>query len=256
MLKRYHADTTGASFDVIPAIDLRAGRVVRLSQGDFARETAYSDDPAGMAGEFVRAGARRVHIVDLDGARTGEPAQRDAVAAIVAAAGADVACQVAGGLRTDAAIAAALVLGAARVIVGTAALADPGFPAALVRAHGGERIVVALDVRDGAAVGEGWRSDAPGVPVDDAVEGLAGAGVTTFAVTAIDRDGLLGGPDVALLERLVRRGVGDVIASGGIGSLDDIGRIRDIGCIGVIVGRAIYEGRVDLAEAISEFQRG
>jgi phosphoribosylformimino-5-aminoimidazole carboxamide ribotide isomerase len=254
VLKRYHEAAGRASFEVIPAIDLRAGRVVRLTQGDFERETPYSDDPAAVAAEFARAGATRLHIVDLDGARGGKPAQHDAVAAIVEAAG-SVACQVAGGLRTEADVAAALELGASRVVVGTAALHDAGFAEALVRRHGSDRIVVALDVREGNAVGEGWRAGAPGVPVDEAVDRLATAGVTTFAVTAIDRDGLLGGPDVALLERLVRRGIGDVIASGGIGSLDDIGRVRDIGCAGVIVGRAIYEGRVDLAEAVTRYDR-
>jgi phosphoribosylformimino-5-aminoimidazole carboxamide ribotide isomerase len=255
VLKRYHDDKSSARFDVIPAIDLRGGQVVRLRQGDFARETTYSGDPAGVAGDFARAGARWLHVVDLDAARSGRPGQQEAIAAIVEAAGRGLACQVAGGLRTEADVAAALELGAARVVIGTAALADPGFAPALVRAHGPDRIVVALDVRDGAAVGEGWRDGAPGVPVHDALDRLSAAGVRTFVVTAIDRDGLLGGPDTALLERVVRGGAGDVIASGGIGSLDDIGRVRDIGCVGVIVGRAIYEGRVDLREAVTTFER-
>ncbi|HKG56712.1 MAG TPA: 1-(5-phosphoribosyl)-5-[(5-phosphoribosylamino)methylideneamino] imidazole-4-carboxamide isomerase [Candidatus Limnocylindrales bacterium] len=256
MLKRYHGAEGSATFDVIPAIDLYGGRVVRLSQGDFERETAYSAEPASVAAAFLAAGARTLHVVDLDGARSGRPAQREAEAAILDTARNRAACQVAGGLRTGDDVAAALDLGAARVVVGTAALADPAFAARLVAEHGVDRIVVALDVRDGVAVGEGWREGAAGVGVDDAIARLSAAGIGTFAVTAIDRDGLLGGPDVALLERLVALRIGDVIASGGIAGIDDIGRVRDIGCVGVIVGRAIYEGRVDLAAAVAEYATG
>lgn len=254
MLKRYHDTTGGATFEVIPAIDLRGGRVVRLSQGDFERESRYSDDPVAVAADFAAAGARRIHIVDLDGARAGEPAQSWVLTAIVAAVRTvdpGVQCQVAGGLRTEAAVAAALDSGAARAVVGTAALADPAFARRLVETHGAERVVVALDVRDGQAVGEGWREGAPGTPVATAIAHLADAGVRTFAATAIERDGLLGGPDVDLLRRLIALGRGDIIASGGIGSIDDLERLRTAGCIGAIVGRALYEGRFDLAAAMA-----
>lgn len=254
MLKRYHDATLGASFGVIPAIDLRGGRVVRLAQGDFERESRYSDDPVAVATDFAVAGAHRIHIVDLDGARAGEPAQSSILAAIVAAVRAvdpGVQCQVAGGLRTEAAVAAAFGSGAARAVVGTAAVADPAFARRLVDTHGAERIVVALDVRDGNAVGEGWREGAPGTPVTTAIALLADAGVMTFAATAIERDGLLGGPDVDLLRRLIALGRGDIIASGGIGSIDDLERVRSIGCVGAIVGRALYEGRFDLAAAMA-----
>ncbi len=249
----------GATFDIIPAIDLRGGRVVRLSQGDFERESRYSDDPLAVAAGFAGAGARRIHIVDLDGARAGEPAQAAIVAAVVAAARAvdpSVQCQVAGGLRSEAAVTAALDSGAARAVVGTAALADPAFARRLVETHGAERIVVALDVRDDQAVGEGWRVGATGTPVTTAIARLADAGVTTFAATAIERDGLLGGPDVDLLRRLIALGRGDVIASGGIGSVDDLELVRAAGCVGAIVGRALYEGRFDLAAAMAALADG
>ncbi|TMD30351.1 MAG: hypothetical protein E6I94_04900 [Chloroflexi bacterium] len=139
----------------------------------------------------------------------------------------------------------------ARLRGGTAALKDPGFADTLISRFGSEQIAAALDVRDGLAVGEGWRVGAPGRPVMEALDRLADAGVARFAVTAIARDGLLGGPDLALLERLVRAGRGAIVASGGIASIDDLRAVRDLGCAGAIVGSALYEGRIDLAEAVA-----
>jgi phosphoribosylformimino-5-aminoimidazole carboxamide ribotide isomerase len=250
VLKRYHGDAEGASaFELLPAIDLRGGRVVRLVEGDFERETAYSDDPAGVARAFVNGGATWIHVVDLDGARAGEPAQAAMVRAIVEAVDSRARCQVAGGLRSEAAVAAALEAGAARAVIGTAAIRDPAFAGRLVALHGSDRIAVALDIRDGLALGEGWRPGAPGVPPTDAVAALADYGIQTFAVTAIARDGRLEGPDLDLLASLVALGRGRVIASGGIGSLDDLRRVRDLGCAGAIVGKALYEGRFTLIEA-------
>jgi phosphoribosylformimino-5-aminoimidazole carboxamide ribotide isomerase len=239
-----------SAFVLLPAIDLRGGRVVRLEQGDFGRETAFSDDPAAVAHSFVEAGARWLHVVDLDGARTGEPVHTDVIREIVAVVGGRAAVEVAGGLRTDDAVAAVLGAGAARAVVGTAALRDPAVAGRLIAAHGPDRIAVALDVRGGLALGEGWRAGADGVRPDDALVSLADEGVTTFEVTAVDRDGLLGGPDLELLGRLVAIGRGAVIASGGIASLDDIRAVRALGCAGTIVGRALYEGRFDIASAI------
>jgi len=253
VLKRYHGKAGGASaFELLPAIDLRGGRVVRLVEGDFARETAYSDDPVGTARAFADRGARWIHLVDLDGARAGEPVQAATILAIVEAVAGRARCQVAGGLRSEAAVAAALEAGAARVVVGTAAIRDPAFAGRLVAEHGSDRIVAALDIRDGLALGEGWRPGAPGVRPADAVAGLADNGIATFAVTAIARDGRLEGPDFDLLASLVALDRGRVIASGGIGSLDDLRRVRDLGCVGAIVGTALYEGRLDLGEAIAE----
>jgi phosphoribosylformimino-5-aminoimidazole carboxamide ribotide isomerase len=253
VLKRYHGPAGDASaFELLPAIDLRGGRVVRLVEGDFARETAYSDDPVGVARQFAGGGASWIHVVDLDGAKAGEPAQAATIRAIVEAVEGRARCQVAGGLRSEAAVAAALEAGAARVVVGTAAIRDPAFAGRLVARHGPHRIVAALDVRDGLALGEGWRPGAPGMRPADAVAALSDEGVATFAVTAIERDGRLEGPDLDLLASLIALDRGRVIASGGIGSLDDLRRVRAVGCTGAIVGTALYEGKLDLAGAIAE----
>jgi phosphoribosylformimino-5-aminoimidazole carboxamide ribonucleotide (ProFAR) isomerase len=136
-------------------------------------------------------------------------------------------------------------------VIGTAALGQAGFAASLVRTFGSRRVVVALDVREGQAVGQGWRAGAPGVPVEAALGRLAQEGVTLFEVTAIERDGGLGGPDLDLLRRLVALRAGSIIASGGIRSVDDLLALRSLGCTGAIVGRALYEGKLDLATAIS-----
>jgi phosphoribosylformimino-5-aminoimidazole carboxamide ribotide isomerase len=238
-------------FDLIPAIDLRGGRVVRLRRGDFAEETAYSPDPAAVGLEFAAAGASWIHIVDLDGARVGEPRQQEAIASILGACAGRLACEIAGGLRTDEAVAAALAAGATRVALGTAILRDPAFAARLVAHHGAARIVAAIDVRDGAAVGQAWTDGAVGVPIEQALAGLAAAGIRTFEVTAISRDGLLEGPDLALLRQAVAATGGEVIASGGVSSLADLATVAALGCRGAIVGRALYEGHLDLTRAIA-----
>ena len=237
-------------FQLLPAIDLRGGQVVRLSEGDFARETVYGADAAEVARSFAAAGARWIHVVDLDGARDGAPRQTDVVARIVAAAGEGVACEVAGGLRDEAAVEAALATGAARAVVGTVALRDPDFVARLIGRFGAARIAIALDVRDGMAVGQGWVPGASGVPVEQALAGLSGRGAKTFIVTAIERDGLLNGPNLELLGRMVALGRGDIIASAGVSSLADISSVRALGCSGAIIGRAIYEGRIELSAAV------
>ena len=238
------------TFEILPAIDLRGGRVVRLQQGDFARETVYETDPATVAVEFCEAGARWLHVVDLDGARSGEAANARVIATIVAAVRERAKVEVAGGLRDQASVAAALGAGASRVVVGTAALADPSFAQRLVEGHGSGRIVVAIDVRDGLATGGGWIPGSGGIVASEAIERLADAGVETFEVTAIERDGLLEGPDLGLYGRLRSLGRGVIIASGGVTTVDDLRAIRDAGCAGAIVGRALYEGRLDLRQAI------
>lgn len=240
-------------FVLLPALDLRGGQVVRLREGDFGRETIYGTDPVAVALRFADAGAAWLHVVDLDGARTGSPVQASTVARIVDAVGDRMSCQVAGGLRDNDAVDAALGAGATRVVIGTAALLDPTFAAGLVARHGPERIVVALDVRDGLALGDAWRPGTAGIALDEALSRLAGCGVTLFAATAIDRDGLLTGPDLGLLERLVSAGRGGIIASGGVSTLGDLRAVRDLGCAGAIVGRAIYEGRLDLTAALRAF---
>ena len=239
-----------SDFEILPAIDLRGGRVVRLEQGDFERETVFSDDPVAIAQDFVERGARCLHVVDLDGARTGRPAQADVIAQIVAAVGERAWVEIAGGLRDQVAVSLALASGASRAVVATAALADPAFAERMIATHGAERIVVALDIRDGLAVGAGWREGAPGRRAEDALAVLADRGVSTFEVTAIDRDGLLGGPDLALLGRLVDIGRVAIIASGGIASIDDVIATRAIGCQGAIVGRALYDGTLDIGSVL------
>lgn len=238
-------------FDILPAIDLRGGRVVRLRQGDFARETAYSDDPVAVARGFAAAGARWLHVVDLDGARLGRPVQGAVIGDIVEAVGERLNVEIAGGLRTADQVADAFALGAARAVIGTAALDDASLAAALVASHGSERIAVAIDVRDGMAIGHGWSSGIAGVDAADAIERLADTGVDWFEVTSIERDGLLDGPDLVLYGRLVKLARGRIIASGGIATLDDLRAVRELGVAGAIIGRALYEGRLTLEDAFS-----
>lgn len=270
MLKRYYDDGTtrkvdgpardagavageGASraFDLLPAIDLRGGRVVRLRHGDFGQETMYGDDPVSVAEAFARDGARWLHVVDLDGARDPSRRQVALVAAVVAAVGTRTRVEVAGGLRDEAAVATVLATGATRAVVGTAALRDPAFVGRVVRAHGTTRIAVALDVRGDRAVGEGWVADAAGQPLEEVLRRLGDEGAAAFEVTAIDRDGTLEGPDVALLRKVIGWTRADVVASAGIRSTADIATLRELGCAGAIVGRALYEGMLGLADALA-----
>jgi phosphoribosylformimino-5-aminoimidazole carboxamide ribotide isomerase len=237
-------------FDVLPAIDLAGGRVVRLRQGDFDRLDVVGDDPAAVALAFIAAGARWLHVVDLDGAQAGSSRHGAAIAQVINALGPDVACEVGGGLRTEESVRAVLESGARRAILGTRALADPAMVGRLVSRHGADRVAVAVDVRDGVAVGEAWRAGARGKSVGEAIEHLIEVGVTTFEVTAIDRDGVLAGPDVELLASAVASGA-EVIASGGIRSVGDLRALRAIGCAGAIVGRALYDGSLDLADALA-----
>lgn len=226
--------------------------MVRLAQGDFARETAFSDDPVSVAVSFVEAGARWLHVVDLDGARHGEAKHGPVVQGIVDAVGDLARVEVAGGLRTEEAVASALEIGAVRVVVGTAALRDPAFAGTLVQRHGPDRVAVAADVRDGAAVGEGWRAGADRAPVESAIRAVIDRGIRTLEVTAIDRDGLLGGPDLDLYRGLIRVAPSaKVIASAGIAAIDDVRAVRDVGGAGAIIGRALYEGRLALPDALA-----
>jgi phosphoribosylformimino-5-aminoimidazole carboxamide ribotide isomerase len=239
------------AFELLPAIDLRRGRVVRLLRGDHRAVTTYGEDGPAVADAFVGRGARWLHVVDLDGARDPAARQVDVVAAIVARVGERARVEVAGGLRDERAVETCLRAGAARVVLGTAVLADPAFAGRLVEQFGGGRIAVALDVRDGLAVGQGWVPGADGVAVGGALERLADEGVRIFEVTAIDRDGTLEGPDLVMLGGLLSRGRGDLIASAGVASVADISALRALGCAGAIVGRALYEGRFTLEAALT-----
>ena len=243
-----------STFDLLAAIDLRAGHVVRLEQGDFTRETRFGDDPVAVARGFVAAGADWLHVVDLDGAQSGEPRQLAAVRTLSSAVSRSIRIEVSGGLRSAAAVDDAFAAGAARVVLGTAALRDPVFAGRAIEIHGRDHVAVAIDVRDGRAVGEAWRPGAPGTPVSEAIASLVEHGVTVFEVTAIERDGLRGGPDLDLLRSLQAPGRA-IIASGGISSASDIMALRDLGCAGAILGRALYEGDLLLADIVRALER-
>jgi len=237
------------AFDVIPAIDLRGGRVVRLQQGDFDRQTIYGADPVEVATRFAEAGATVLHVVDLDGARAGEPAQLGVVGEIATAVGARATVEAAGGLRSTRDVDGAFNAGAGRVVLGTAALRDAVLVRDVVATRGAASVVIAVDVRDGRAVGNAWEG-ATGPRAAEVLRAMTDVGAGWFEVTAIDRDGLLGGPDLELLEDLVGLDGARLIASGGIRDVGDLIATRDLGCSGAIVGRAIYDGTLDLGEAI------
>jgi phosphoribosylformimino-5-aminoimidazole carboxamide ribotide isomerase len=216
--------------------------VVRLIHGDYHQVTVYADDPVEAARSWVDQGAALVHVVDLVGAKTGEP--DEGLWAAMTAAG--VPYQVGGGLRTAASARRALDAGAARVVMGTAAVWEPGILSAVGDAG---RVVAAVDVRGERATGAGWLDE--GRAFGEVVDGLADAGCARMLVTGIGRDGTMEGPDLALLGSAVADGRLAVIASGGVGTLDDIRATRAVGCEGVIVGRALYEGRFTVAEALA-----
>lgn len=230
-------------FELIPAIDVLDGKVVRLERGRYDAVTVYGNDPVAFALEFVAAGAPIVHVVDLEGARSGT-ADRELRRRLGAAA---VPFQTGGGLRSTADVAAAIGDGATRAVVGTAAVWDEALVEEMVAAVGPGRLVAAVDVAAGRARGAGWLDE--GRPVADVVAGLLANGVERALVTAISRDGMLSGPDLELLETVAGSGLA-VIASGGVGSLGDIAAVRAAGLAGAIVGRAIYEGRFTIAEAL------
>ncbi|MBA2764582.1 MAG: 1-(5-phosphoribosyl)-5-[(5-phosphoribosylamino)methylideneamino]imidazole-4-carboxamide isomerase [Thermoleophilaceae bacterium] len=233
---------------LLPAIDIRGGRAVRLRQGDFDAETVYADDPLAAALAWVESGAEALHVVDLDGARDGAPANLDHLARIAEAVG--VPIQYGGGLRTRDAIDDAIAAGAERVVLGTVALRDPELLALAVADHG-PRIVVGVDARGGAVSVAGW-TETTGQSPEDVVARLDDAGVETFVYTDVDRDGMLDGPDLDGLLRVAEATSGRVISSGGVGRLDDLRALAGLGIenlYGVISGKALYEGRFTVREA-------
>ena len=235
---------------VYPAIDLRGGRCVRLLQGAFERETVYGDDPVAVARGFEAAGARWLHVVDLDGARAGHPVQHELVARICAAV--HIPVQLGGGLRDRAAIEAAFATGASRVVVGTTAAHDPDRCGELCAAHPG-RVVVGLDVRAGQVRVAGWTEAATPDPLALARR-VAMLGAAAIVYTDIARDGTERGPDLERTSAIARAAGVPVIASGGIGSLDDVravaARAAD-GVAGMIIGRALYTGAIRLEDALA-----
>ena len=232
---------------VYPAIDLRGGRCVRLVEGDFERETVYDADPSEAAQRWAKAGAEWLHVVDLDGAVVGEPVNGDALRRIRHAV--EIPIQLGGGLRMEEHVAAAFDLGVARVVLGTAALRSPELVRCAVE-RWGDRVAVALDARDGRLAAEGWLDQTDLLAVDVARR-LQAEGLRHVISTDIARDGTLAGPNLDALRALVASLDLDVIASGGVGRVADVARVAEAGAAGVVVGRALYDGRVDLAAAIA-----
>jgi phosphoribosylformimino-5-aminoimidazole carboxamide ribotide isomerase len=236
-----------------PAIDIRGGRAVRLVQGDYDRETEFDADPVDAALRWVDQGARALHVVDLDGARQGAPANLDDVRRICAVA--EVSVQVGGGLRSADAVEAVLEAGADRAILGTAALADPALVESLAREHG-ERIVVSADARAGRVAVEGWERETPRTSAALIAE-LGERGVRVFVFTPVEVDGTLEGPAIEPLEAAGEAAGelgAELVYSGGVGTLDDLRALATAGLAalrGVIVGRALYEGRFTVAEGQS-----
>jgi phosphoribosylformimino-5-aminoimidazole carboxamide ribotide isomerase len=232
--------------EVIPAIDIRGGRCVRLAQGDYARETVFADDPVAMARRWVAAGATRLHVVDLDGAREGRPVNIEAVRAIAAAAPCPV--QTGGGIRDLAAVRALLDAGVARVVLGTAAVKAPDLVRAALAAAG-ERLIVSVDARDGRVRTEGW-TEGSDLAASALVDQLAALGVRRIVYTDISRDGVTGGPNLDAYAPLVARGDLAVIAAGGVSTLDDVRALARCGVEAAIIGRALYTGELALAAAL------
>jgi phosphoribosylformimino-5-aminoimidazole carboxamide ribotide isomerase len=240
---------------LLPAVDIRDGRAVRLRQGQFDQETVYADDPLEAAREFVRAGARFLHVVDLDGAREGEPVNlrhleriRDDL---------DVPVQFGGGLRSIGTIRRALAAGAVRVVVGTAAYADPDFLDEALAAFTA-RVLVAVDVRGGQVSVAGWTRETQ-ARGEDVIRRMQQRGVTRFVYTNVDRDGMLEGPDLEEVRRVGDAVRGRFLYSGGIGSLDDLARLRSLRLLnlaGVISGKALYEGRFGVREGQAALVEG
>lgn len=226
--------------ELIPAVDVLDGRVVRLVQGDYDKPTLYGTDPVETAAGWISGGAGMVHVVDLAGARRGKPD----LALWSALGQAGIPFQAGGGIRSADAAREVLGAGAVRVVMGTAAVWSPHALAGL-----GESVVAAVDVRSGRATGGGWSDD--GRPVAEVVDGLAAAGVGRLLVTGIGRDGTMTGPDLDLTRMLVEDGRFSIIASGGVSELEDLDMLAGLGCEGVVVGRALYESRFTLAQALA-----
>lgn len=232
--------------EIIPAVDIRDGKCVRLAQGDYARETVFGDDPIAMARQWAAQGATRIHVVDLDGARSGVASNAPIVQAI--ARGVSVPVQTGGGMRSMEALRSMLDAGLDRVVLGTAAVKDPAFLAAAI-AYAGDRLIVSVDAREGRVALEGW-TEATDLDSLAFVQQLAAQGVVRVVYTDILRDGVTDGPNLEMYQRLVAQTSVRIISAGGVTSVDDLRRLAATGIEGAIVGRAIYTGDVRLPEAL------
>ena len=231
---------------IFPAIDLYEGRAVRLYKGDYAKMTVYSEDPAAVARDFAAQGARQMHTVDLEGARDGGTPNLGIIERIAKETGLFVECG--GGLRDMAAIDRAFAAGVGRVILGTAAVSDERLLAESVQKYG-EKIAVGADLRDGRVAIKGWREDS-GLTAEDFLRKVEALGVRTIICTDISRDGAMRGANAELYERLQREFGLELIASGGVSSLEDVARLRALGLYGAIIGKAYYTGDIALREAV------
>jgi len=239
------------AFSVLPAIDIRGGKCVRLRQGDYDRETIFGDDPAEMARRWVGEGATRLHLVDLDGAREGRLVNGASVQAIVRAAG--IPCQLGGGLRTDDDVARALSWGICRVVIGTRAVQEPDWLEALCHRYPG-RVILGIDVRDGWVASGGWLEVSQMTALDLARRCGAWP-LAALIYTDIHRDGMLEGPNFQALARMAESVSIPIIASGGVTTLEDIHHLAGLGLAGCIVGRALYEGRLKLSQILEVLRR-
>ena len=234
--------------EILPAVDVLGGEVVRLWQGDYEAATSYGDSPEEQVDAWRRAGAEWVHIIDLDGARSGTPDR----SLWRRTAGRGAAVQWGGGIRGAEEAAAALEAGITRVIMGTAAVWEPSVLAEAVALGSPERVAAAVDVKDGRASGQGWLDG--GRRFEEVVESALEAGVGSLLVTAVRRDGTMQGPDLELLNRIRRLAPeAHLQAAGGIAGMDDLRRLAAAGMDGAVIGRALYEGAIDLSQALSEF---
>jgi len=233
--------------EVIPAVDIRGGRCVRLYQGDYDRETVFSEDPVAMARHWERLGAPRLHVVDLDGARAGQPVNDRVIEKLLSTV--EVLVQVAGGIRQLDVIGRYLEMGADRVVLGTAAVHDRPLVGEASDMFPGS-VVVAVDARRGRVATAGWR-EASGETPEGLMRRLAELGVPRFIFTDIARDGTLRGPNFAAIERLVRAFRTPIIASGGVSTVEHLRRLAKLGVEGAIVGRALYDGGLELGEALA-----
>lgn len=231
---------------IFPAIDLYEGRAVRLYKGDYAKMTVYSEDPAAVARDFAAQGVRQMHTVDLEGARDGGTPNLGIIERIAKETGLFAECG--GGLRDMAAIDRAFAAGVGRVILGTAAVSDERLLAESVQKYG-EKIAVGADLRDGRVAIKGWREDS-GLTAEDFLRKVEALGVRTVICTDISRDGAMRGANAELYERLQREFGLDLIASGGVSSLEDVARLRALGLYGAIIGKAYYTGDIALREAV------
>jgi phosphoribosylformimino-5-aminoimidazole carboxamide ribotide isomerase len=232
---------------VWPAIDLRAGKCVRLQQGDYGRETVFGDDPAAMAVHWVEQGAECLHLVDLDGAKEGRPANLDSVRAILATV--RVPCELGGGIRDDDAIAALLDLGLARLVVGTKAIREPDWFRRVCRRFSG-KLVLGLDARNGRVATDGWLETSDTSAVELAMQ-FDDEPLAAIIYTDIATDGMLAGPNLSAMCEMQRAVRLPVIASGGVTTADDVSQLAALGVAGCIIGRSLYEGRLTLGDALT-----